>query len=214
MASSKTMTRIPLHIIEGRRTSDEAVDLDELDLIRAAQQGDTSAFKQLYEQYYDRVYGLIYYSLIDGHQAEDALQTVFVKVFQALPFFRLESSLLTWIFRVALNECKNRNRRRKIFIPLSWISDAVNHPDPRPTPDAVHASRELGLHVRQAVMNLKPEYRTVVVLKYLEELSYEEISSLLRCSPGTVGSRLNRALHILGEQLRPFRTSREEEVGS
>jgi RNA polymerase sigma-70 factor, ECF subfamily len=209
------MTRIPLHIVEDtRRTSEDVAELNELelDLIRAAQQGDTSAFKQLYEQYYDRVYGLIYYSLIDGHQAEDALQTVFVKVFQALPFFRLESSFLTWIYRVALNECKNRNRRRKIFIPLSWISDALSHPDPAPTPDVVHASQELGLHVREAVMNLKPEYRTVVVLKYLEELSYEEISSILGCSPGTVGSRLNRALQILEERLRPLRSNKADEV--
>ena len=78
----------------------------ERDLIVAAQKGDTLAFKKLYERYRDRVYSLIYYNLNDAHLAEDVAQTVFVKAFQALPSFRMESGFLTWIYRVALNECK------------------------------------------------------------------------------------------------------------
>jgi len=173
----------------------------EQDLIAAAQHGDTGAFQELYEYYRERVYNLIYYSLNDVQQAEDAFQTVFVKVFKALPHFRLESSFHTWMYRIALNECKNRKRRPRLFVPISNISDGRDEPDPSPGPDALHASNQSAQIVRRAVMNLKPKYRTVVILKYLEEMSYEEIAVTLGCSPGTVASRLCRALQILEKRL-------------
>jgi RNA polymerase sigma-70 factor, ECF subfamily len=169
----------------------------------AAQSGDTAAFKELYDNYRDRVYSLIYYSLNDSHQVDDALQTVFVKVFQALPFFRLESSFLTWIYRVALNECKNRRRRRKLFVSMNEIQNGgLQEPGQDPAPDELHESRQIALQVRSAVMALKPKYRQVVILKYLEELSYEEVAAVIGCSAGTVASRLYRALQTLETKLR------------
>jgi RNA polymerase sigma-70 factor (ECF subfamily) len=179
--------------------------LNERELILATQRGDTGAFKELYEYYSDRIFTLLSYSLNDSAAAEDALQTVFVKVFEALPFFRLESSFLTWIYRVALNECKNRKRRRKLFVPISRETEDSHHIDPGPAPDHQHAVQQASRLIHDAVMDLKPKYRAVVVLKYLEELSYEEIAVVLSCSQGTVATRLHRALAILEKKLRQFR---------
>jgi RNA polymerase sigma-70 factor (ECF subfamily) len=190
-------------LIEGSANEKSTNLPTEEELIRAAQSGDTAAFQELYDHYRDRVYSLIYYSLNDAHQVEDALQTVFVKVFQALPFFRLESSFLTWIYRVALNECKNRRRRQKLFVSMNEIRNGgLEEPGPGPAPDSLHESRQIAQQVRIAVMALKPKYRQVVILKYLEELSYEEVAAVVGCSAGTVASRLYRALQILEAKLR------------
>jgi len=179
--------------------SDKKALPDEKALITDAQAGDANAFRQLYDFYRDRIFSLIAYTLKDRQQAEDVLQTVFIKVYRALPFFRQDSSFITWVYRVAINECKNRQRRRNIFVSLNELT----HPIVEPVTDDPfeRETTELNQTVRQAVMSLTPKLRTVVVLKYLEELSYEEISSILDCSTGTVASRLNRALAALQKNL-------------
>src|SRR5437868_11748087 len=93
------------------------------ELVVAAQQGDCSAFKLLYEQYRDRVYNLICYSLNNDQQlAEDLLQNVFIKIYRALPGFRFESNLATWVYRITLNECQDQNRRRdNQYVPIEAI---------------------------------------------------------------------------------------------
>jgi RNA polymerase sigma-70 factor, ECF subfamily len=175
---------------------------DERALVVQAQQGDTAAFKQLYEHHKDRVYNIIIYSLKERHSAEDVLQTVFVKAYAALPYFRQESNFLTWIYRVALNECKNRRRRKRIFVPLSESADAWNRSDVASLPDEQHAREQMQQKVREAVLTLRPKLRTVVVLRYVEDLSYEEIAAILGSTPGTVASRLHRALAALETKLR------------
>jgi RNA polymerase sigma-70 factor (ECF subfamily) len=194
-----------LRIILGKATSAARTLPEEASLIAAAKEGDSEAFRQLYEHYRDRIYNLIYYSLRNSHQAEDLLQSVFLKVFQALPLFRADSSFVTWIYRVTLNECKNAQRGRRFWLPLSEIFEKPEERDPHPLPDRIHSSN-LQVHaLRQAVMKLKPKYREVLMLKYFEELSYEEVSSILGISMGTVASRLHRALQILESQLRERR---------
>ena len=175
---------------------------DERSLILAAQQGDTTAFKELYERYRDRVYNLIYYTMNREEGAEDILQTVFVKVYKALPCFRLESSFHTWVYRVALNECKNHRRGRKLFVSLSAFENEENHLKAVSTPFSHQAAEESDQRVRAEVLALSPKLREVVILKYLEELSYEEVATTLGCSIGTVASRLHRALLELEKRLR------------
>jgi RNA polymerase sigma-70 factor, ECF subfamily len=194
------MKPIKFELVQGSRSKESSLQPDESSLILSAQKGDTSAFKELYERYRERVYNLIYYSLENVEQAEDILQTVFVKVYKALPFFRLESGFMTWIYRVALNECKNRKRNRKFFVSLHAI-EGSHEIHPAPAPDAIHETSELSNAVRDAIKSLKPKYRSVVVLKYLEEMSYEEVAETIGCSPGTVASRLYRALKILERRL-------------
>jgi len=181
-------------------------DLEERELVVAAQGGDLAAFKEIYDRFRDRVYNLAYYSFGESLAAEDLLQIVFMKVHRALPTFRFESSLATWIYRIALNECLNQNRRRAAqHVPLEAILGSGDEIDARPTPDDKHMRNQRREIIRQAVMELSPKLRAVVVLKYLEGLSYEEVAAVLECAPGTVASRLNRALAQMEARLRPLR---------
>ena len=175
----------------------------ERSLAIAVQRGDSGAFRELYDAFRERIWTLIVYSIGDSLQAQDVLQTVFFKAFRGLRSFRFQSSLFTWIYRIARNECRNYQRRRSArLVPLEAIIGSSDEIDPRLISDGTEARKVI---LQNAVMQLPLKMREVVVLKYLEGLSYEEMSRVLGCAPGTVASRLNRALAGLEELLRPFR---------
>lgn len=181
-------------------------DSAERDLIVSARQGDREAFKAIYDRYRDRVYNLVFYTTGDELGAEDTLQVVFVKIFQGLPGFRFEASLATWIYRITLNECFNQQRGRSAqHVPFEALLGSDDEMDDGAAPDLQHAEGERREIIHRAVMELSPKLRAVVALRYLEDLSYEEIALVLECSSGTVASRLNRALRNLEERLRPLR---------
>ncbi|MGD0697416.1 MAG: RNA polymerase sigma factor [Terriglobia bacterium] len=181
-------------------------DEQERTLVLAAQRGDAGALRELYHAYRDRVWSLVMYSVGDFHLAQDVLQTVFLKVFRGLKDFRFQSSLATWIYRIAHNECQEHHRRHRTpHVPLETILGSSSEIDTRPILDDQHAHRERQLIIQRALMQLSLKLRTVIVLKYVEGLTYQEMSRVLGCAPGTVASRLNRALAELEERLRPFR---------
>lgn len=170
---------------------------------RPLRYGDSEAFQEIYEAYREPIWTLVVYSIGDSLQAQDVLQTIFLKVFRGLRSFRHQSSFFTWVYRIALNECRNHQRQRRApHVPLEAILGSRDEIDPKAIPNG-HEVREVIL--QNAVKQLAFKMRDVVVLKYLEGLSYEEMSRVLGCSPGTVASRLNRALGELEERLRPFR---------
>jgi RNA polymerase sigma-70 factor, ECF subfamily len=178
----------------------------ERNLVLAARRGDSAAFRELYDTYRQPTWNLVVYSIGDSLQAQDVLQTVFLKVFRGLRSFRFQCRLSTWIYRIAHNECQDHHRRRRApHVPLEAILGSRSEIDTRPISDDQHARQERKVILQQALLQLPFKMREVVVLKYLEGLSYEEMSRVLRCAPGTVASRLNRALAELEERLRPFR---------
>ncbi|HWN98802.1 MAG TPA: RNA polymerase sigma factor [Blastocatellia bacterium] len=188
------------------RIQQSQTESEERETIVSAQGGDRVAFKALYDRYRDRVYNLIFYSLGDELGAEDVLQIVFVKIYRGLPGFRFEASLATWIYRITLNECLNQRRGRSAHhIPFEALLGSDDEMDSEAAADQQQAEGERREIIHRAVMELSPKLRAVVALKYLEELSYEEIASVLQCSQGTVASRLNRALRALEARLRPLR---------
>ena len=173
---------------------------DDLALVRAARAGDASAQHALYERYADRLHTLAAYTLGSRAAAEDALQSIFVKVFENLDRFQERAAFSTWIWRIALNHCRDEIRRRRDFVPIEAIlgSDDV-------TPERLHQVRQVETIVARALQELSPKLREVVVLRYVENLNYEEISAITGCSIGTVSSRLYRALEQLEKILRPLR---------
>ncbi len=182
------------------------IDGREPELIRAAQCGDMAAFKSLYECYRERIYNFAFYALGDQAWAEDVLQIIFMKMHRGLPDFRFASAFSTWLYRIALNECQNQQQRHRTrYVPLEAILGSEDECDRGALPDAEHARNERGEIIRQAVLELPPKLRTVVALKYLDGLSYDEIAAILGCSSGTVASRLNRALAKLEDRLRPLK---------
>ncbi|MEW6206993.1 MAG: sigma-70 family RNA polymerase sigma factor [Acidobacteriota bacterium] len=180
--------------------------LDERALILLAQRGDRAAQREIYDRHRDRLHRLVFYSIDDPLAAEDMLQTVFLKIYRALPHFRFESSLSTWTYRIALNECLNHNQRRRADqVPLDAILGSGEEIDPAESVDDQHARREMSRILQQTVRDLPPRLRAVVVLKYVEGLSYDEIAQVTGCAPGTVASRLSRALTRMEERLRPIK---------
>jgi RNA polymerase sigma-70 factor (ECF subfamily) len=170
-------------------------------LVSAAQRGDAEAFRDLYRAYRDPIWGLVVSLVGDSHQAQDVLQNVFFKAFKGLGGFRFQSGLFTWLYRIARNECRNYLRRRDgPHVPLEAIIGRFEEIDGTRASEREEERRAV---LRNAVKQLPFKMREVVILKYQEDLSYSEMSRILGCPPGTVASRLNRALLELEARLRP-----------
>src|SRR2546430_8119350 len=149
-------------------------DFEERELVDAVRREDRGAFRALYERYRDRVYNLVFYSLGEALWAEDVLQIIFLKIYRGLPGFRYEAALSTWIYRIAVNECQNQLQRRGArHVPLDAILGSEEEFDQRDLPDARQHERERDQILRDAVMDLSPKLRSVVVLKYVEGLAYD-----------------------------------------
>jgi RNA polymerase sigma-70 factor (ECF subfamily) len=163
----------------------------------------TDELRDLYEQYAGRIHTLAYYTLGSRTAAEDAVQTIFLKAFRSLARFRGEAATGTWLWRIAVNHCNDELRRRKRTeeVPIDAILGAA---DESASPEQQHAIKQVDQIVARALLELSPKLRTVVVLRYIEELPYEEIAVALGCSIGTVSSRLARALAKLERVLRPI----------
>lgn len=165
--------------------------------IRRLRRGDERAFEELVRDHQDRVFGLILRMLGDRGEAEDLTQEVFVAVHQALPRFRGESRLSTWIWRIAKNHALNRI---KVLVRRERLPDA-GPLEEAPRPDRVYDERERRSAVQRAIARLEPDSRLVVALRDLEGLSYEEIAEIVEEPLGTVKSRLHRARLRLAEML-------------
>jgi RNA polymerase sigma-70 factor (ECF subfamily) len=175
----------------------------ERSIVLAARRGDANAFRELYRAYRDPVWTLVVSLVGDSSQAQDVMQNVFFKAFRGLGGFRFQSGLFTWIYRIAHNECLNHLRRRKVpHVPLAAIVGSGDEIDRARVSDLEETRRAA---LRDAVEQLPFKMREVVFLKYVEDLSYREMSRILGCPPGTVASRLNRALAELETRLRPFK---------
>jgi RNA polymerase sigma-70 factor (ECF subfamily) len=170
---------------------------DEIDLINRFNKGDPSAFEALVRKYQDRVYNLCRYMLRDPQNAQDAAQDIFLKAYGALKDFRPGASLYTWLYRIAVNTCLDYTRKsRREVIRSESLSE--EHISDAPSPEQRYTSKEITEAVQLALQRLPEKLRAAIVLREIEELSYEEIAEVLRTSVGTVKSRISRAR----EQLR------------
>jgi RNA polymerase sigma-70 factor (ECF subfamily) len=178
----------------------------ERSLITAAAAGDAGACREIFDRYRPHVFSLAAYTLDDPAQAEDIVQTVFMKVFRVLRSFRFESSLGTWIYRITMNECHDHRRTRlRRVLSLEDIRESADEADSGPAAEEFQQRRESVAHLQQAMLQLSQKLRTVIVLRYIEGLSYEEIAGVTGCSGGTVASRISRALCELESHLHHVR---------
>jgi RNA polymerase sigma-70 factor (ECF subfamily) len=166
---------------------------------------DESAFNELVVTYERRVYGLVFRMLGRRDEAEDLAQEVFVQVFKAIDQFRGESKLSTWIYRIAVNLCKNRtkyNQRRHAGeqddidamaerVPMS-AARAVTVGD-QSRPDELVEGMQLEVIVKRAIQKLDTEFREALILADVEDMPYEEIAQITGVPVGTVKSRIHRA---------------------
>jgi RNA polymerase sigma-70 factor, ECF subfamily len=172
---------------------------------------DERAFSELVLNYQQRVLGLVTRMLGNREEARELTQEVFFQVFKAIGTFRGESKLSTWIYRIAVNLCKNRGKYLKIRqtdsqeefesalerVPMGEARRATAGQVERP--DEMMAGRQVERIVQEAILKLEPSYRECLVLRDVEELSYEEIEQITGLAQGTVKSRIHRARTQLKE---------------
>jgi RNA polymerase sigma-70 factor (ECF subfamily) len=170
---------------------------DDSELIEQLKQRDLSTFEAIVRKYQDKVYNLCRYMLLDPQNAQDAAQDVFLKAYRALKDFRPGSSLYTWIYRIAVTTCLDY-RRKSRREALRSVPLAEDLPSTEPLSESLYASKEMTQALQFALQKLPEKLRAAIVLREIEELSYEEIAGVLHTSPGTVKSRISRAR----EQLR------------
>ena len=174
-------------------------------VIEGCQQGDREAFRLLFEAYKDRVFSIAVYSFGgDDAAAGDVTQQVFLKLLTTITQFRGNSEFTTWLYRLVVNTCIDEQRRRRRFLPFGE-SDPVSRMEDRRPQEKHYARLEIADSVKVAISELKPKFRLPILLRYIEDLSYEEIAGVIGCSKGTVASRLNRGHKALAKRLAHLR---------
>ena len=181
-------------------------------LVRAFRGGDKEAFDKLVVKHKDRLFNLCYGYLGDYEEANDSAQETFLKAYSGLKGFRFESAFSTWLYRIAVNTCKNKlkssdYRHRKKMISLeregnhNQEGSAVAIQDGSPSPAVQLEERQKEMLIKAAVKGLPEEHREMITLRDLESLSYEEIAGVTGLTMGTVKSRIARARLDLGKRL-------------
>lgn len=182
--------------------------------IERLKQGDAAAFEKLVNERSGEIYGLLYRLTENGEEARDLTQETFLRAFQSIAHFRGESDLRTWIYRIAINQARNRwrwwrRRRRESTVSIDAPDksggslglvatlQSTNVADPEQS--AIASERERAL--RKALSSLRRVYREAVVLRDIEGFAYEEIATALDISVGTVKSRLARGRQELRRKL-------------
>jgi RNA polymerase sigma-70 factor, ECF subfamily len=155
--------------------------------------GDRAAFDSLFEKYQDYVYNIVHGIVGKQEEAHDVTQEVFVQVYKALPTFRRGSRFATWLYRIAVNRAVDAARASKAWRWLPLMETLRATPDPADTP-ARSLDRKADQESVQQVLQLVPiQHRDVLVLRYYQDLSIEEIAEVLSCSVAAAKVRLHRA---------------------
>jgi RNA polymerase sigma-70 factor (ECF subfamily) len=185
---------------------------DEAELVTELQAGSETAFDWLVTHYHGPVYNLILGMLGDTADAADAAQEVFLKAFKGIRQFRQGSSLKTWLYRIAIREALNHRRWFKRHLQKNVSIDAqpeegfaqIDVADLSATPFDRLAAQEIQIAVQVALQQVPEVFRSAVILRDLEGLSYEEVAEVLEVSVGTVKSRILRGRRALKEILEPL----------
>jgi RNA polymerase sigma-70 factor (ECF subfamily) len=159
--------------------------------------GDRAAFDEIVSRYTVRLFRFAYRLLGDRSEAEDAVQETFVRVYKAIPAYRPDGYFSSWIYRIALNECRRRRRNQRIALPLEAAPQVASGPDPQQSAMTAERNRQL----RQAVDALPEHYRIVMMLFYFDEMSVDEISRTIDVSVSAVKVRLHRGRERLAIRL-------------
>lgn len=175
----------------------------DVELAERHRYGDSDAFDEVYERYAGMVYGLCLRMSGDPVRAQDLSQEVFLRIFKGLGRFRGRSSLKTWVYRIALNHCRGRLARRRVAtqsldstpLPEACLEDPARGPETRAE------EHEAEQQVMRLLETLPRRFREAVILRDLQDLSYEEIATVLGVRIGTVRSRIARGRERLRREL-------------
>jgi len=201
-----------------RETVASAAEIDlrspsEDQFLEKLRRGDALAYERLVAEHSGDVYALLYRLTTDPEEARDLTQETFLRAFQSIARFRGDSSLKTWIYRIAINQARNRwrwwrRRKRDVTVSLDATDEHRDKPlaatlpsDNSPSPEQETLAHEREAQLREALQGLRRSYREAVILRDVEGFSYEEIARTLQISIGTVKSRISRGRLELRHQL-------------
>ena len=167
------------------------------EILESCRNGDREAFRVLYETYKDKVYSIaLYFFHGDAAAASDITQQVFLKLLRGISQFRGDSGFSTWLYRMVVNACMDSARRAK---PRE-LEEGEQIPAPASQEDDA-ARSQMQRRVQAALSTLPAKFRLPLLLRYFEDLSYTEMAAAMKCSMGTVASRLNRGHKMLAQKL-------------
>ena len=182
--------------------------MDEKAIIERVLAGDNDAFGELVEAYQDRVYNLALRMCGNADDAFDLAQESFFRAWRGLSGFQFESAFSTWLFRLSTNVCLDwlRAKRRRPTVSLTTVDDEdeevqMELPDPGKSPEELLLAAEDRKILARAMNELPVEYRQILTLRAIDDLSYAEIAEILKLREGTVKSRLSRARNALRNKL-------------
>ena len=182
-------------------------------IVRQVQAGDVAAFDQLIAKYRERVYGVVYHMTSNREDAADLTQEAFIKAFQSINRFGGQSSFFTWLYRIAVYSTVTHLRKARLrsFFSLERIDsdepvskEIIAALTDKSGADRDTYVRELQEKLNDAMQKLSIKHRTVVTLFEIDGLSHQEIAEVMKCSVGTVRSRLHYAKQLLQSELQPY----------
>jgi len=186
------------------KTASSPVELDDQQLVAASKRGDQDAFAQLVQRYQRRIFNLVYRMLQQYEEASEITQETFLAAWQGLPSFRGEARFATWLYRIAYNCALKQLETRKRDLALQAALQAERSLE---NPDNVdRASAQIDEHEQQAFIqeqlsHLPAKYRIVLILRHLQDKTYEEMAEILTMPVGTIKTHLFRARNLLKERL-------------
>ncbi len=183
---------------------------DDFQLVRSCQAGDEAAFTELVRRYQRQVANIIYLTLGDRSEIEDLTQEAFIRVYRAIDKFAFDSTFYSWLYRIVVNLCIDELRRRKIkrTLSLDFFSEDRLEREEHSITQSSGADEVLEQEKRATILSaldrLRPEYKTVIILREYNDLSYAEIANILQISPQAVKSRIFRARSELRKLLKDY----------
>lgn len=170
------------------------------ELVESCQRGEPEAFRELFERYKDKAYSVALRYAGDAVIAQDITQESFLKLYSTIGSFRGESTFESWLYRLVVNCCFDHKRKARRVVPIvNELLSVLRAPDPSILDEVLRS--EMSEQVQSVVGSLAPAQRMVIVLRYTQGLSYDEIAAILGCSSGTIGSRLNRVHKVIARRL-------------
>ena len=181
------------------------MERNDAELVRRTRAGDQEAFRELYERYHRQVLAVAVAMTGGSDDAMDVAQETFIRAHKNLSSFLGESSFYTWLYRIAVNvgiDFRRRQTRRGEIVQSEPIDENAGDPERTVDPSAEVSRKQLGDRILRVIDELTPEHKAAIILREIEGLSYEDISKVMRCSKGTVMSRLHYARKKLQAKLR------------
>ena len=198
-----TPRRAPAAALPNAPAAVDVSPAEDAALARRAKEGDAQAFASLYDRYFPRVYRYVFYRMRDEQEAEDMTSEVFLRALRAMPRYEPRQPILAWLYRIARNAVIDRQRAAR---PRVAFEDALAHPDAADQvvdPDVQLLATDRRARLRAALEHLTSEQQEVVVLRFIEGLSAEEVGRIMNKRAGTVRGLQFRALQALRKRLSP-----------